>query len=307
MGGIRKLRTSAAVLAVVGMAFGVAGCGSSGDPVVESSTKSSTSTPATTTIARDDALASLLPEALRTSGTMTVGTNVPYEPNEFLDRSGRLVGFDIDLMNAVGQVLGVRPDYQRMAFASMLDKVSDGGVDAAISSITDTSEREKSMDFVTYFNSGVSWASRTNDQVTPGDACGKRVVVKAGTVADRVDVAARSKACTSKGDKLITVVRVADQDAVAPTLQAGKADAMAADYEVTAYEVKKAGGALTLAPGVFLSQPYGIALKKGSPLVEPIRGAVQSLMDSGDYQRIADKWGVGAGTIPGALVNGSYG
>lgn len=133
------------------------------------------------------------------------------------------------------------------------------------------------------------------------------MAVKTGTVADRVDVDARSRSCVANGRKAIVVVRAADQDEVRTILLSGRADAMAADSPIAAYQVKESDGALVLAPGVFLSQPYGIAFAKNSKLVEPVRAAVQSLMDSGQYLRIAQKWGVDNGTIPSAVVNGAYG
>lgn len=261
----------------------------------------------TPTVERDDSIAALVPATVRKTGKIRVAVNVPYEPNEFLDRSGKLVGFDIDLMNAIGTVMGVRPEYVRVGFPTLITQTPKGRYDAAISSLTDNLDREQTMDFVTYFSAGVSWASKASNPVDPDDACGKRVVVKNGTVAQRVDVTSRSRKCTTTGRKPIVVVPVDDQDAVAPTLTAGKADAMAADSPIVAYEVKNSKGELTLAPGVFYSQPYGIAFKKGSSLVEPVRAALQSLMDSGEYERIAQTWGITNGTIPSAVVNGAYG
>lgn len=301
----RQLKIAVLALAV-SSALTVGACGSDPADTVSSSAPSSTAaTSVPPTVERDDALAATVPEAIRSTGTLTVGINVPYEPNEFLDGSGKLVGFDVDLMDAIGTVLGLKPQFQRRTFAALLAGVPKGRYDLAISSITDTAQREKVMDFVTYFNAGVSWASRAGNVVDPDDACGKRVAVKRGTVAQRVDVAGRSKACVAGGRKAIIVVPAEDQDAAVETLVAGKADALAADSPIVAYEVDRSNGALVLAPGVFLSQPYGIAFEKNSPLIEPVRGALQSLMDSGAYQRIAEKWGVDNGTVPTAIINGA--
>ncbi|MFW0791568.1 ABC transporter substrate-binding protein [Gordonia sp. CPCC 205333] len=302
MRGLRKVSVAVSAFALAAM---LGGCG--GDHTTPQSNPPSSGTPLLPSVERDNAIADQVPAKIRSTGKMTVGINVPYEPNEFVDRTGTLVGFDVDLMNSIGTVLGVVPDFRRSKFAALITDIPKGRYDLAISSITDNSRREKSMDFVTYFNAGVSWASRAGDLVDPSEACGKRVVVKAGTVADRVDVSARSDACKAQGRKEIVVIGVGDQDEVTRTLLSGKADAMAADSPLVAYQVKQSSGQLVLAPGVFLSQPYGIAFEKGSALVEPVRAALQSLMDSGEYQRIARKWGVENGTIPSALINGAYG
>lgn len=303
---IRTCGKVAVLAVVVPTVLALGGCGGDTSAGSSSTSSSMTSTSATPTVERDEALAAAVPAKIRSRGALTVGINVPYEPNEFLDDSGKLVGFDVDLIGAIGTVLGLKPQFARSTFGALLAGVPKGRYDVAISSITDTAQREKAMDFVTYFNAGISWASTAGKVVDPDDACGKRVAVKRGTVAQRVDVAGRSKACIAKGRKAIVVVPVDDQDAVLETLTAGRADAMAADSPIVAYEVDKSNGALVLAPGVFLSQPYGIAVEKNSPLVEPVRGALQSLMDSGEYQRIAEKWGVDNGTIPTAIINGAH-
>ena len=48
-----------------------------------------------------DAIANTVPEDIKSSGKLIVGVNIPYAPNEFKDPSGKIVGFDVDLMNAV--------------------------------------------------------------------------------------------------------------------------------------------------------------------------------------------------------------
>ena len=55
-----------------------------------------------------------------------IGVNVPYAPNEFKNSAGEIVGFDVDLMNAVAQTLGLTPDYRETAFESIMPSVSGG-------------------------------------------------------------------------------------------------------------------------------------------------------------------------------------
>jgi len=85
----------------------------------------------------------------------------------------------------------------------------------------------------------------------------------------------------------------------------GKVDAMSADSPVTAYAIKQSGGKLQPAGGIRQAAPYGWPIKKGSQLVEAMQKALQSLMDNGTYGQICAKWGVQAGEIKTASINGA--
>jgi polar amino acid transport system substrate-binding protein len=74
---------------------------------------------------------------------------------------------------------------------------------------------------------------------------------------------------------------------------------------VTAYAVKQSGGKLQLAGQIFDSAPYGWPVAKGSPLGQALQKAAQSLIDSGAYLDITKKWGVEAGAIKSAQINGA--
>ena len=50
-----------------------------------------------------DEIANTVPEAIKSSGKLIVGVNIPYAPNEFKDPNGKIVGFDVDLMNAIAE------------------------------------------------------------------------------------------------------------------------------------------------------------------------------------------------------------
>jgi len=97
-------------------------------------------------------IADQLPPDVAASGELRIGTNPPYAPNEFKDESGAIVGFDVDLMEAVGAVLGLTLDLEQTDFDKIIPAVQAGTLDLGMSSFTDTLEREKSVDFVTYYS-----------------------------------------------------------------------------------------------------------------------------------------------------------
>ena len=73
-------------------------------------------------VEKDADLAALVPDEIAGRGTIKVGTDPTYAPNEFKDDNGKIVGFDVDLFNAVGEKLGLNAEYH----ASMFDKIIPG-------------------------------------------------------------------------------------------------------------------------------------------------------------------------------------
>ena len=95
------------------------------------------------------------------------------------------------------------------------------------------------------------------------------------------------------------------QDDLPAALKAGEVDAMAADSPVTGFAIKTSGQALAPAGQVFDSAPYGWPVAKGSALTEPLRQALEHLMQTGEYRSIATKWGVEIGIIDKPTINGA--
>ncbi|MEU1982767.1 ABC transporter substrate-binding protein [Nocardia sp. NPDC019395] len=250
-------------------------------------------------------LAARLPPEIAAAGEVAVGVNVPYQPNEYRDRHGEIVGFDIDLMDAVTAVLGIRARYTESAFEKIIPAVQAGTYDLGMSSITDTPERERQVDFVTYFTAGVQWAQRTGDDIDPENACGKRVAVQATTIEHIEEVPARSEACVAAGKDPIIINAFEEQSAVTNALVLGQVDAISADSPVTAYAIKQTDGKIEPAGPVFDAAPYGWAVAKGAPLTAVLRDAVQHLMDNGQYRQITENWGVQEGALRTSVINGA--
>ncbi len=129
--------------------------------------------------------------------------NIPYAPNEFKDETGKIVGFDVDLMNAVAGTLGLTPEYRESDFAKIIPSIQGGTFNVGMSSFTDSKEREQQVDFVTYFSAGTLWAQPAGGAIDPENACGKRVAVQATTVQETEELPARSKKCTDAGKPAI--------------------------------------------------------------------------------------------------------
>ena len=283
----------------------------------------SAATPETTSsaapIEKDDALTALLPSSVTSDG-LKIGTDASYPPNEYTD-GGEIVGMDIDLGKAVGEVLGVEVTFTNSPFDAILPGIQSGKYNLGMSSFTANAERQKVVNFATYFNAGTAWAVKSGnpENIDIDNACGKRVAVQKGTV-QVDDVQARSKACTDAGNDAIQINQYQLQTDVTGAVVSGKDQAMLADSPITAYAVKTAGG-LELLGDTYDAAPYGIAIPCGSAgsksCVSPysdqpeefanfaraIQGAVQKLIDGGQYEAILAQWGLESGAIETSEIN----
>ena len=292
---------AAAVVAVAG-ALALSGCSKGG----ETGSGSSSGAPsAAVKVQKVDEIAATVPEDIRNSGKLVVGVNIPYAPNEFKDGEGRIVGFDVDLMNAVATTLGLTADFREADFAKIIPSIQQGTYNVGMSSFTDTKEREKSVDFVDYFSAGILWAQRPGSSIDPNDACGKKVAVQATTTEETDELPAKNKKCVEAGRPEIKITPFDSQDAATNAVILGQVDAMSADSPVTAYAIKQSNGKLEAAGEIFEAAPYGWPVKKDSPLAQSMLKALEHLIKTGDYKIIASNWGVEKGMLDKPGINGA--
>ena len=250
-------------------------------------------------------IAATVPADVRQSGRLVIGINVPYAPNEFKDSQGKIVGFDVDLMNAIARTLGLEPDYRETAFGSIIPSVQAGNFNVGASSFTDTADRERDVDFVTYFRVGNLWARRAGTTVEPSAACGLKVGVAQGGLQELTEVPAKSDECAAAGLSPIDMVVFTRQDDLTKALVAGEVDLMSADSPVTGFAVKLSAGVLETAGEVTDAASYGWPVAKGSGLAESLKQGLEQLMTTGEYRTIATQWGVEKGLIDAPVVNGA--
>lgn len=251
------------------------------------------------------AIAASVPAEVRADGKLVIGVNVPYAPNEFTNSEGEIVGFDVDLMDAVARTMGLTTEYRESEFDAIIPAVQDGTLDVGMSSFTDTLDRQKLVDFVTYFEAGTLWAQQRGSAIDPSAACGLRVGVAHSVIQETVEIPAKSDACVAAGLAPIEKVVFSQQDNVTAALIAGEIDAMSADSPVTGFAIKLSGGALVPAGQVFDSAPYGWPVAKGSKLSGPLLRALEHLIETGEYKTIATMWGVERGMISTPKLNGA--
>ena len=251
----------------------------------------------------DQAAVDLLPDDLRESGVLRIGTDAEYPPNEYKNAEGEPVGWGVDLAEAVSAKLGLEPDWEILGFDSIMPRIEEGALDMGSSSFTDTLERQKTVDFVNFLNAGSQWAAPVGSDVDPEDACGLTVAVQQGTVQHTDELPAKSEACEADGKPAIEILPFDGQPEATNAVVNGQADAFSADLPVTGDAVSKLSDELETVGDVFDAAPYGFATPKGSEITKAVQAALQSLMDDGTYLEILEGAGVEAGALESATVN----
>jgi polar amino acid transport system substrate-binding protein len=296
---VTTLRTCLAIAAAAGLAL--AGCGED----TTDTTGTDTESPATAATT-DAELAALIPEAVADDGVIVVATDASYAPNEFFaEDNTTLIGMDIDLGTALGEVLGLEVRFENAPFDSIIPGLESGKFELGMSSFTINPERLQVVDMVSYFVAGTAWAVPVDNpgDVSPDSACGKKVAVQKATV-QVDDITARSEECQAGGESEITIDQYTLQTDATTAVVSGKDDAMLADSPVVAYAVKQTGGQLELVGDSYDDAPYGIAVPKDDPdFASAVQGALQALMDGDRYVEILDEWGVAAGAVDTAEIN----
>jgi polar amino acid transport system substrate-binding protein len=295
-----------AVLALVVVL--AAGCGGSGKKASSTTTTAATTTTASTitTPATDTKIAAEVPAKFK-SKTLVVAADATYAPNEFIGSNGKTVeGMDPDLGKALGAVMGVKVKFVNASFDGIIPGLAAGKYDLGMSSFTDTKERQKTVDFVTYFQAGTSFYTKTGGPTinSLADLCGHSVGVERGTTqAD--DSTAQNGKCKSAGKAGVKVSVYPDQNAANLSISSGRRQVGMADSPVAAYIVKQSNGQFTLTGKSYNTAPYGIAIPKGNGMAKPILDALKVLMSDGTYKAILTKWGIQAGAITNPKINGA--
>jgi len=288
-------RMAASLAALVATALLLAACGGS------SSSSSLSAAPAASTAASDSAgigaSAALLPQEYKDKGEVNVASDIPYPPMEILNEDGTISGLDYDLSQALGQQLGVKFNFNKQAWDSIIPSLQSGNHDIIMSGMNDTLERQQTLDFVDYFLGGFSIlvAKGNPDGITSlKDLCGKTVAEET-EVAQIALIIAVSKECPAGQE--ITILELPSDSDAQNAVRAGKASSDVLDAAVGAYSAATAPDLFEVI--VDPNEPNGVepvytgigVLKSNSGLEAAVQAALQELIDNGKYFKIMSKYG----------------
>ncbi|MDU2063541.1 MAG: basic amino acid ABC transporter substrate-binding protein [Sporomusaceae bacterium] len=215
-----------------------------------------------------------------------VGSDTAYAPFEFQDdKSKEYVGFDMDLIKAIGKQMNADVQVQSMNFDGLIPALEAGNIDLAVSAMSITEERAKKVAFsAPYYKSGLSIVVKSDNNAIKGfsDLTGKKIAVQIGTTG--ADEAKKVK------DATIREFNTAPEAFL--ELKAGGVDAVINDMPVNNYYMNQDTGKGSKQVGDALSsEDYGFAAsKKNAQLITDINKALEELKKNGEYEKIYVKW-----------------
>jgi polar amino acid transport system substrate-binding protein len=217
----------------------------------------------------------------RKSDEIHFSTSGEYPPFEYMVH-GELQGFDIDLATLLSEKLGKKAVFENMQFSSVLPALTSGQVDAAISTITITPERQYNVDFtVPYYFESMGLIFKQNNPIHDElQLASKRVACQLGSTMEfwlKKHIPGRQIMVMDNNNQAIEA------------LKAGYVDAVLLDGSQSRVFSQKNSGlaAITFAKS---EDGYGIALKKNSPLQHQLNQALLELKSSGAIEKLRNKW-----------------
>lgn len=212
-------------------------------------------------------------------GKFTFAASGEFKPFSYM-KDGKMVGFDIEVANAIAKELGLTPNPQKYKFASIVEGVKTGRFDAAVASHTITEDRLKQVNFSTpYYYSGPQIFTRPKSEIqTANDLKGMEIAVSKGSTYAKT------------AGKYTDQIQYYDSDVVA--LQAvakGKHDAVITDF-ITGKEAIGSGLEIEGKALLGRSEQAVAVAKENEQLLKDINQALETLRKNGTLAKISKKY-----------------
>jgi polar amino acid transport system substrate-binding protein len=228
-------------------------------------------------------------------GQLTTCTHLPYAPFQ-LEQSGKVVGFDVDMIDLVAKQLGVPQRVVDTSFETIKtgSALNSGKCDVAAAGMTITPERARFIDFsAPYFKATQALMTKKGSGITSlAAAKDKKLGSQAGTTGEEY---AREQGLDPQSFE--------NSQAELDGLRTGQVDVIVQDEPVVRYWLKdKANSTFALTASLQTNEEYGYAVRKGGnpALLKYVNDAIAKAKQDGTYKRIYEKWmgPMPAGALP---------
>jgi len=218
---------------------------------------------------------------------LVVGTDAAFAPFEYMDK-GKIVGFDVDLLDAVMKEAGFEYELKNIGWDPLFAAVQGEQIDLAVSGITINDDRKKTYDFsAPYFESTHMILAKEDDPIENAlDLKGKVIGVQNGTTGQAA--AEKIVGANSQNIKKFENTAVAIMELIN-----GGVEVVVTDNVVASEYIKNNPDQKLKAISDsenFESEFYGMMFPKGSELKPAIDEAIKKVIESGKYAEIYEKW-----------------
>lgn len=259
-------------------------------------------------VPEDEEAIGLLPPELQEGGELTNGVNAAQPPLEYIDDDGEIVGFDVDLIDAIGQALNLTIETEDASFESLIPGVDSGKYDLAASGFGDNLQRQEEVDFVDYFSSGTSILVEAGnpDSLDLHDLCGETVALVEGSQMQELAVPELNEECDDRGEPDLEVTALKDSSDPTTSLLSGRASAAMIPAFQAAYAEDQQPEMFEVAPGGQVAESYmGIAFSKDSEIIQAVYTALINMKNNGVYDELLENWNLEALEVDEIIINGA--
>jgi polar amino acid transport system substrate-binding protein len=258
--------------------------------------------------AASPAFAQDVPARIKEAGKIVIATNPNYAPITFKDpATNTLMGFDIDLGTAIAQELGVKVEWQEIAFAQMLPSLQTGRVDTVLAGMSDLPSRRDVTDFVDYMTSGAQFytiAALAGTIKTPEDLCGKSVGASRSTNWPAQIAEWSAANCVAKGKPAINVVGTEGSVDARTQLKTERLQGAVQGNETLPYFQSLEPNTFVLLGKAFTQSLVGMPFAKAdTPLRDAVKAAIERLQASGAYDKMLAKYGLADNKLTPISIN----
>lgn len=250
-------------------------------------------------------LVKLLPERIVASKTFTVAVALGAPPDDFRNAQGEVVGWEIDILRAATEAMGLQIDLRPTTFDTLIPGLQAKRFDAAVGQMGVTVVREKIVDMIGTLLGNELFAALAESNIkidSLEDLCGLTVGTTRGS-REMVFADEQNPKCVAAGKKPINALAFNDGNGAAESLISKRSDLFWLGSTAVSYFVTQSHGK-TKVVGAYTDTSYiGVALSKGSDMAVPLQAAIQYLIDNGTYQKIVVKWGLEGGAVKQAPLN----
>lgn len=217
-------------------------------------------------------------------GKLLVGSDTAFPPFESMN-GDVAEGFDVDLMDAIGEKLGLEVVFMTEIFDTLIPTLVAGGkFDVIASGMTIKPEREEEIDFTDpYYDSNQSLVMKAGSTYTgPADLSGKKIGVQSGTTGE---------AWAQENIPDAELVPFKNATEAFSAAAAGNVDAIVNDLPVSTELLKEDDRGLEIVAQIPTGEQYGFGVsKENAALTEAMNEALAELREDGTYAEIYEKW-----------------
>lgn len=227
--------------------------------------------------------------SIKNRGVLVVGTSADFPPFEYVNKSGAIVGLDIDIANAIAKELGVKLEVKDLSFDALISALQGKQVDLVIAGMTITPERSKVVDFsVPYYNASQAVISLATQRFSSiNDLKNKKVGVQTGTTGESWAEANLVNASIIPENNLLHYDKLSD---ALLALKRGDIDAIIIDEPVARMFVRTVSGT-QYDFGINTGEQYGIAVNKDSKdLLNLVNNVINNMKNNGQLDTLVQKW-----------------